>query len=594
MRLIYSGADNTPSALRSKTIAAKVQGNTQGLKPSQLKSIARLYQRRFPSLGGMTNDQAREIAILSRGIGRQLALLIDRQGKPYMVLVGDPGGIYIPDISGARRGTGRLRGLRLLHTHLAGESLSEEDLMDMVFLRLDAVTALTVDGMGDPMDVYEATLLPPNDDGKAYDVTGPTPYHRVETDYAAQVEALEDELARSGARLAASGEATGKRDKAILVSVSTEPRPQQEISLAELADLADTAGLDVGGQMIQRVRALNPKTILGKGKLAELEVMALQENAGVILFDQVLTPAQMRNIADVTERKILDRTQLILDIFAQHATTRSGKLQVELAQLQYTLPRLVGKNQALDRLMGGIGGRGPGETKLELDRRRVRDRITRIKKELTALRKRRKATRIRRAKAGLPVVALVGYTNAGKSTLLNTLTQSEVLAEDKLFATLDPTTRRLRFPQEKEIILTDTVGFIRELPEELREAFRATLEELEAADVLLHVTDAGHPELETHIMAVEEILREMDLSNIPRILVLNKWDSLDDEQKILVSNLYPDGITGSAKDRPTLRPLVSAVLVKAFPGWHEADITDWESSAEAEDEDEDESQTLTP
>ncbi|NJB69231.1 GTP-binding protein HflX [Desulfobaculum xiamenense] len=538
----------------------------------------------------MTNDQARELAVLSRGIGRQIGVLIDRQGKPSMVIVGEPGGIFIPDISGERRSPGRLRGLRLLHTHLTDEALTEEDLMDMVFLRLDAVTALTVDDMGSPRDVHEATLLPPNPEGRAYDITGPTPYHRVTTNYLSRIEALEDEMGRAGAAASGSTQSGGRRDRAMLVSVSTEARAAQEISLRELADLASTAGVDVGGTMIQRVRVMNPKTILGKGKLAELEVMALQENAGVIIFDQELTTAQMRNLADITERRILDRTQLILDIFAQHATSRSGKLQVELAQLQYTLPRLVGKNRAMDRLMGGIGGRGPGETKLEVDRRRVRERITRIKKDLTELRKRRKATRTRRAKAGLPVVALVGYTNAGKSTLLNTLTSSTVLAEDKLFATLDPTTRRLRFPEEREIIITDTVGFIRQLPDELKEAFRATLEELEAADVLLHVADAGHPELETHVAAVEDILREMDLHEIPRIMVLNKWDSLDDEQRMLVGNIYPEGIPASAIDRPSLRPLVTAILTAAFPGWHEADAEDWAQEATAVDEGDDETE----
>jgi GTP-binding protein HflX len=237
----------------------------------------------------------------------------------------------------------------------------------------------------------------------------------------------------------------------------------QEVHLQELTALAATAGLTTAGTMVQRVREANPRTIMGKGKLADLEVQALQADAGIVVFDQELTPAQMRNLAEITERKILGRTQLILDIFAQHAATRSGRLQVEMAQLQYTLPRLAGKNRALSRLMGGIGGRGPGETKLEIDRRRVRERITRIKK-LADLRRRRGATRARRAQAGLPVVALVGYTNAGKSTLLNTLTRSDVLAQDKLFATLDPTSRRLRFPQDHELILTDTVGFIRHLP----------------------------------------------------------------------------------------------------------------------------------
>jgi GTP-binding protein HflX len=291
----------------------------------------------------------------------------------------------------------------------------------------------------------------------------------------------------------------------------------------------------------------NPKTVLGKGKLADLEVAALNARAGLVLFDRELTAAQMRNLADITERKVLDRTQLILDIFAQHATSRAGKLQVEKAQMEYTLPRLIGRNKALSRLTGGIGGRGPGETKLELDRRKIRDRMTRIKDELKKLRKQRGAIRARRAKAGVPVVALVGYTNAGKSTLLNALTLSEVLAENKLFATLDPTTRRLRVPEERELILTDTVGFIRELPEELKEAFQATLEELESADLLVHVADAGHLELEEQVEAVEDILRDMDLHETPRITVLNKWDSVDEETREMRRNRYPDAIPVSAK-----------------------------------------------
>ena len=322
--------------------------------------------------------------------------------------------------------------------------------------------------------------------------------------------------------------------------------------------------MEVAGRLIQRVAKVNPTTILGKGKLADLETSCLQAGVGVVIFDQVLTPAQMRNLADITERRILDRTQLILDIFAQHATTRSGKLQVELAQLQYRLPRLVGRHRALSRLAGGIGGRGPGETKLEEDRRKVRERIARLKKELTKLRSRRKATRSRRAKAGLPVAALVGYTNAGKSTLLNSLTQSDVLSEDKLFATLDPTTRRLRFPRERELIVTDTVGFIRELPDELREAFRATLEELDEADLLIHVADAGHPELEAQMAAVETILEDMDLAGSARILVLNKWDTLDDEQRQALSNAYPGAIACSALDRAGLEPLSRELAARLF------------------------------
>ncbi len=462
-----------------------------------------------------------------------------------MVIVGQPDSIFIPEIERSRQGQGRLRGLRLVHTHLRPEPLSQEDLMDLLFLRLDSITALTVSDDGEPRQVHFAHLLPANEDKEPYRVFSPTPWDRHDVDHNALVEALEEELSRSdtapGAlRLGSSA------DSALLVSVSTEPKTEQERSLAELAELARTAGLLVAGTMLQRVHKLNPKFIMGKGKLADLEVQALQEGASILVFDCELSPAQMRNLADLTERRVLDRTQLILDIFARRATSRAGKLQVELAQLAYTLPRLVGKNVALSRLTGGIGGRGPGETKLELDRRKIRDRMSRIKDELKRLRRQRAAARARRAKAGAPVAALVGYTNAGKSTLLNTLTNAEVLAENKLFATLDPTTRRLRFPEERELILTDTVGFIRHLPAQLREAFQATLEELEAADLLLHVADASHPELEQQIRAVEDILAEMDLAGLPRILVLNKWDALPRDERKAMILARPSGIAVSA------------------------------------------------
>ncbi|QGY40629.1 GTPase HflX [Pseudodesulfovibrio cashew] len=525
------------------------------MKPNQIKRLSRLYQRQFPADGNYTNEQARELAELSTDTGRQLALLVDRQGKVAMVLVGDNRAIYIPELPRARMSSGRLRGLRLLHTHLNDEQLSQEDLMDMVFLRLDSVTVLTV-ADGFPQAAQTAHLLPPNPDDRSYEIFDPVRWDRMELDLGQMVEALEDEFSRQ-----ADGQGLeSDENRALLVSVDNTPRPVQELSLEELGELADTAGLTAAGTMIQRVRKHNPKFIMGKGKLAELEVKALQANASVILFDQELSPTQSRNLAEVTERKILDRTQLILDIFAQHATSASGKLQVEMAQLKYTLPRLVGKNRAMSRLMGGIGGRGPGETKLEIDRRRANDRLTRLKKELEQVRKRRTQTRERRAKAGLPIVSLVGYTNAGKSTLLNTLTQSKVLAEDKLFATLDPTSRRIRFPQEREVVLTDTVGFIRRLPPDLKEAFRATLEELESADLLVLVCDASHPEVEEQVAAVRTILAEMDLDEIPSILVLNKWDKLDQEARETMRNVFPEGISASAVDRASLEPVVEAIL----------------------------------
>jgi len=522
-----------------------------------MKALSRLFTRRYPAQGGYTVEQARELAALSHFIGRQVGLLINRQGRAAMVLVGDATSILIPELPRAREGAGRLRGLRFLHTHLTSELLSREDLMDLLFLRFDSIAALSVDERGEPLRVQRAHLLPPNPENKTHVAYPPERWDAVSADVLAEVTALEEELARSvdaaTAVTTVSGISTisgasGPENRAVLVSVSTQPRQEQESALAELAELASTAGVHVAGRLIQRVQAINPRSILGKGKLAELEVLALQGNAGLIIFDGELSPSQLRNLAEITERRVLDRTQLILDIFAQRASSRAGKFQVELAQLQYMLPRLVGKSRALDRLAGGIGGRGPGETKLETDRRRLRDRVARIKDSLDNLRRQRSYARARRAKGGVPIVSLVGYTNAGKSTLLNALTGSEVLAENRLFATLDPTVRRLRFPQEKELILTDTVGFIRSLPKELLEAFRATLEELEEAGLLLHVADASHPELDRQVKAVESILDQLDLLDTPRMLILNKVDALPERSDVVLPET-PDADGRNIQDR---------------------------------------------
>lgn len=511
-----------------------------------------------------------------------------------MLLVGDTTSILIPELPRAREGAGRLRGLRFLHTHLTPDLLSQEDLMDLLFLRFDTVAALSVDEQGEPLQFQRAHLLPPNPGNRTHELYPPERWDAVSTDFLAEVTALEEELARgtdalpgaaapgdaalpsaapAGGRgrsgssgAAGQGEGRGPESRAILVSVSTQPRSEQESALAALAELAATAGVHVAGTLLQRVQTLNPRSILGKGKLAELEVLALQGNAGLIIFDGELSPAQLRTLTEITERRVLDRTQLILDIFARRASSRAGKFQVELAQLQYMLPRLVGKSRALDRLAGGIGGRGPGETKLETDRRRLRDRITRIKTSLDALRRQRSYARARRAKGSVPVASLVGYTNAGKSTLLNALTGAGTLAENRLFATLDPTTRRLRFPQEKELILTDTVGFIRRLPKELIEAFRATLEELEEADLLLHVADASHPEFRQQLKAVETILHQLGLGATPLMLILNKTDALSaipGEEGLTARDFleqeYPEAFFISARTGEGLAELSRAV-----------------------------------
>ena len=520
-----------------------------------MKALNRLTTRRFPATDVYTIDQARELSLLSRALGRQLGMLIDRKGRVDMVLVGEAGGILIPELPRARSGADRLRGLRLLHTHLTPDGLSQEDLMDLLFLRLDAIIVLTVNPDGDPVQWQEAHLLPTPVAGQPYRVEQLRPWDQTSAHFAATAEALEEELARRSDDTREASDAP----RALLVSVAAQPRIIQERNLDELAELARTAGLVVAGRMVQRVAQVNPKFILGKGKMAELEVLALEGRAGILVFDGELSPAQLHNLADITERKVLDRTQLILDIFAQHAVTRAGKLQGELAQLRYTQPRLTGKNRAMDRLMGGIGGRGPGETKLETDRRRSRERMARLRKELDQLRRQRAFTRSRRARRGIPLAALVGYTNAGKSTLLNNLTRSEVLAENKLFATLDPTTRRLRFPAEREIILADTVGFIRNLPRELMDAFRATLEELESADLLVHVADASHPDLLQQITSVETILEELELQHMPRILLLNKWDLLDVPARAELADAFPHAIPVSARTGDGLKRLLEVL-----------------------------------
>lgn len=509
------------------------------------------------------------MSLLTRSLGRQLALLIDRKGRVVLVLVGNSDRIFIPELPKTRFAQNRLRGLRILHTHLSDTGLDQEDLMDMLFLRLDAMIALTVGQGGQPLHWQYAYLLPKKTGNKPYFLSRFVPWEQSEMNFARQAQEIEVDVdGTNGEATTSNAEST----RALLVSVDNSPKTEQEQNLSELAELANTAGIVVVGTLIQRNSHKNPHSILGKGKMTELEVLALQGCADMLIFDGELLPAQLHNLADLTERKVIDRTQLILDIFAQNAVSKAGKLQVELAQLRYIQPRLAGQNKALDRLMGGIGGRGPGETKLETDRRRNRQKMAQIRKELENLRKQRKFTRVRRARLGVPLVALVGYTNSGKSTLLNKLTHSHVLEADRLFATLDPTIRRLTFPSQKELVIADTVGFIRNLPKELKEAFLATLEELESADFLVHLVDASHSEMHQQITAVEKILEELHLDDIPTLLVLNKWDRLSPHEKSDRALALPHAIPISARNGDGIRELMvrleSAVLT--FTPHHDA------------------------
>jgi GTP-binding protein HflX len=437
-------------------------------------------------------------------------------------MVGDARKVELPDWGRMRAGTGRLRGLRMIHTHLGDEPLSRDDLTDLAVLRLDAMVAIGTDSEGLPGKAYVASLRAANDEGASLQHLPPTPPALLDLDFQRFIRELEEEFAR-----ASRTRSVGEGERALLVSVTTGRRSNEhEIALEELKELARSAGVSVADVVTQHRPQVDPKTLVGEGKLQDLVVRAFQQDVDLVIFDQDLTPAQARNLAERMELRVIDRTQLILDIFAQRASTRDGKLQVELAQLQYRLPRLAQQDVGLSRLGAGIGGRGPGEQKLEVDRRRVRDRIARLERELKHLRRERAGRRRRRERRGLPVLSIVGYTNAGKSTLLRALTRSETLVEDKMFATLDPASRRLRFPREREVLVTDTVGFIRDLPPELVDAFRATLEELESADVFLHVVDAASPDLERRLAAVRRVLDEIGLATVPEILVFNQVDRL--------------------------------------------------------------------
>jgi GTP-binding protein HflX len=491
-------------------------------------------------------------------LNRQVGVLLGRDGIIRNVIVGDAHSLTLPDVGRLRGGTGRFRGLRLVHTHLKGEPLTKDDLNDLALLRLDLVAMIEVLPSGLPGRVELAHLAPVAPDMTETAETnghGPEPFvrlqapdvHQLDFDVDATMRALEEELARV---TETAGET--EQERALVIGIV----PDDE-HFGEMLELVRSAGVTVAGTLRQRRSQVHPRTVVGSGKLQEIVLEGMRRRASVAIFDIDLKPAQARAFEDATGLKAIDRTQLILDVFAQRARSRDGKLQVELAQLKYSLPRLTEKDAGLSRLTGGIGGRGPGETVLEVGRRRIRDRIRALEKEVENLSRQRDVRRRRRREEGVPVLSIIGYTNAGKSTLLNALTGSTVEAADKLFMTLDPTSRRLRFPREGEVVITDTVGFIAGLPKDLVAAFRATLEELADADLLLHVVDIADPRLEQKLAAVERILDDLHLADIPRLLVLNKADLVDPAVARGHAGRY-EGVLVSAAKRTGFGDLIHA------------------------------------
>lgn len=556
-----------------------VYGNLQGLKPSELRRLERLYYRKVHPESIITSELAWELAELSFALSRQIGLLINRKGEIEYVIVGTFNQIEIPELRGYRDYLARLKGLRLIHTHLTknGKSsgLDQEDLIDLAFLRLDLIGALEVNEKGEPGKIHLAHILPhagffstslSEREDQFFFFFKPRYVWDLRENFLELIKALEDEFER----IKPLKDVKEKEDRALLILVREPQDLDWEERLQELKELARTAGVNVVGEAIQKRVTLDPRYVIGKGKLVEVMILAMRNRANLLIFDRELTPSQVRALTEVTDLRVIDRTQLILDIFAQRAKSREGKIQVEMAQLRYALPRLRAKDDAFSRLTGGIGGRGPGETKLEIDKRRIKDKMSRLERELSRISSERDLRRKRRKKLDYKVVALIGYTNAGKTTLLNALSRSNYLAEDKLFATLDPVTKAVRTRKGNIFLLTDTVGFIRDLPQELKKAFKATLEELYNVDLLLHIIDLSHPNWENHIQSVERILEEIELIKFPRLMVFNKIDLLPkrgDLSPNFLSRVLSQygGIGISARTGEGLDELISQIETLLFP-----------------------------
>ncbi|MDA8213023.1 MAG: GTPase HflX [Clostridia bacterium] len=531
------------------------------MRKTQLARLEELYNREVPPGQIASEDLLIHMAHLTEETGREIAVHINRRGQVVEVLVGDADTAPL-SVQSARRSSEGLRGVRCVHTHPSGSGrLSSVDISALVLLKLDLMVAVGVQG-GQPVSIYFAHLVPEDGVlGNAYQQSDAHTLEQVlEVDFPGLVRGIEKSI-KSGWT---AGPEAKDRERAILVGLELPGCNQNwsiEESLAELRELATTAGAEVVAKLVQRRNRPDSTLYIGYGKLEELRLLSQVQQIDIIIFDHELSPAQQRNLENALGKKVIDRTGLILDIFAGRARTREGKLQVELAQLHYLLPRLVGTGVALSRLGGGIGTRGPGETKLEVDRRRIRQRIKDLEGELQQVRQHRERLRRKRERVPLPVVALVGYTNAGKSTLLNTLTNSDVLAEDKLFATLDPITRQVELPGGKSFLLTDTVGFIRKLPHHLIAAFRATLEETVSADVLIHVVDASNPAFVEQMVTVEGVLAELAANEIPTITVFNKLDLVADKSLIhRVASEYPCSVEISAASGLGLQSLLELII----------------------------------
>ena len=510
----------------------EIKGNIKGIRDSVIAELHKLYDMQSPQL--VSQELAVKLADITEYINREISVYITRSGQIIEIAVGDNATVELPSFSG-RRGAGRLSGIRCIHTHPGGNPyLSGVDISALKNNKYDAMVAIGVVSPDFTKSELTFGLITGIDSNENYTAECYGPYSIEDAENINFVNTVST-IERILDKQTGTASLQVMSERAILIGMEwgrNDSLWTVDDSLEELKQLADTAGATVIKKFIQKRPKPDPAFFIGRGKVQELALYAQQENIDLCIFDDELSPAQQRNIESVMGIRILDRTALILDIFAQRARTNEGKLQVELAQLQYTLPRIMGKGLMLSRLGGGIGTRGPGETKLEVDRRRIRDRIAFIKDQIEKVKAVRSLHRSKRKKNNVFEVSLVGYTNAGKSTLLNTLTNSDIYAKDQLFATLDPTTRQLTLPNKQEIIITDTVGFIQRLPHQLIAAFRSTLEVVTEADLLVHVIDVSHELYKEQAAAVHEVLKEIGAETKPVITVYNKIDKLPPDSKL--------------------------------------------------------------
>lgn len=541
-----------------------IWGNLKGIRNSVIEELKTLYDLKIISGQLISSELAIKLADITEFINREISVYINRSGQIISVAVGNNETVELPSVEGRRKAS-RLSGIRCVHTHPNGNPiLSGIDISALKRNRFDAMVAIGVSSPDYQNSTISFGMITGIDDNEQYMVENYDPITIMEAEniyfpnLINTVERILDKQS-SGTALA------GTQERAVLVAMEYGTMYSSagwtiEDSIEELKQLADTAGAEVVAKFIQKRPKPDPAFFIGKGKVQELALYVQQENIDLCIFDDELSPAQQRNIEQAMGIRVLDRTALILDIFAQRAHTNEGKLQVELAQLQYTLPRIMGKGLSLSRLGGGIGTRGPGETKLEVDRRRIRDRIAYIKDCIAKVKSVRTLHRTGRNKSNIPTVSLVGYTNAGKSTLLNTLTNSDIYAKDQLFATLDPTMRQLNLPDKQQVILTDTVGFIQRLPHQLVAAFQSTLEEVAESDILLHVIDVSHELYQEQSRAVYHVLDEIGIKDKPIITVYNKIDKLPTDSR-LASRLKNEenSVCISAKTKVNIDQLLSAI-----------------------------------